>query len=345
MKNIKIISILTVLFIFSSCAEGYKFTLKSPKKTTLNKSIKVSLTEKNNKQIDKIQFYVNGKEVATEGNSATILTKDLGVGKHAITALAFYPGKTVKKNGSFEVFADKKPVVYNYKIIQSYPHDKKAYTQGLEYYNGFLYETTGHRGESTLRKVEIKTGKVLQKTALDKKYFGEGMTIVNDKIFWLTWENKKGFVYDLKTFEQKKEFAYVKSKEGWGLTQNETELIKSDGTNKIWFLDKETQIEKRSIQVYTNNRAVDKLNELELINGKLYANKWQQNTIIIINPNTGIVEGLADLRGLKKEMEKTQKLIPQDEVLNGIAFDAQNNRLFVTGKNWGKLFEIKLIKK
>jgi glutamine cyclotransferase len=345
MKNIKIISILTVLFIFSSCAEGYKFTLKSQKKTTLNKSIKVSLTEKNNKQIDKIQFYVNGKEVATEGNSATILTKDLGVGKHAITALAFYPGKTVKKNGSFEVFADKKPVVYNYKIIQSYPHDKKAYTQGLEYYNGFLYETTGHRGESTLRKVEIKTGKVLQKTALDKKYFGEGMTIVNDKIFWLTWENKKGFVYDLKTFEQKKEFAYVKSKEGWGLTQNETELIKSDGTNKIWFLDKETQKEKRSIQVYTNNRAVDKLNELELINGKLYANKWQQNTIIIINPNTGIVEGLADLRGLKKEMEKTQKLIPQDEVLNGIAFDAQNNRLFVTGKNWGKLFEIKLIKK
>ena len=345
MKNIKIMSILTVLFIFSSCAEGYKFTLKSPKKTTLNKSIKVSLTEKNNKQIDKIQFYVNGKEVATEGNSATIHTKDLGVGKHAITALAFYPGKTVKKNGSFEVFADKKPVVYNYKIIQSYPHDKKAYTQGLEYYNGFLYETTGHRGESTLRKVEIKTGKVLQKTALDKKYFGEGMTIVNDKIFWLTWENKKGFVYDLKTFEQKKEFAYVKSKEGWGLTQNETELIKSDGTNKIWFLDKETQKEKRSIQVYTNNRAVDKLNELELINGKLYANKWQQNTIIIINPNTGIVEGLADLRGLKKEMEKTQKLIPQDEVLNGIAFDAQNNRLFVTGKNWGKLFEIKLIKK
>jgi glutamine cyclotransferase len=297
MKNIKIISILTVLFIFSSCAEGHKFTLKSPKKTTLNKSIKVSLTEKNNKQIDKIQFYVNGKEVATEGNSATILTKDLGVGKHAITALAFYPGKTVKKNGSFEVFADKKPVVYNYKIIQSYPHDKKAYTQGLEYYNGFLYETTGHRGESTLRKVEIKTGKVLQKTALDKKYFGEGMTIVNDKIFWLTWENKKGFVYDLKTFEQKKEFAYVKSKEGWGLTQNETELIKSDGTNKIWFLDKDTQKEKRSIQVYTNNRAVDKLNELELINGKLYANKWQQNTIIIINPNTGIVEGLADLRG------------------------------------------------
>jgi glutamine cyclotransferase len=346
MKNSSIIiPFLTVLFIFTSCAEGYKFTLNSPKKTTLNKSIKVSLTEKNNKEIDKIQFFVNGKEIATEGNSATIHTKDLGVGKHAVTALAFYPGTTVKKNGSFEIFADTKPIVYNYKIINSYPHDKKAYTQGLEYYNGFLYETTGHRGESTLRKVDVKTGRVLQKIDLDKKYFGEGMTIVNDKVIWLTWENKKGFIYDLNTFKLEKEFSYNKSKEGWGLTQNEDDLIKSDGTNKIWFLDKETQKEKRSIQVYTNNRAVDKLNELELINGMLYANKWQQNTIIIINPNTGIVEGLADLRGLKKEMEKTQKLIPQDEVLNGIAFDAQNNRLFVTGKNWEKLFEIKLIKK
>jgi glutamine cyclotransferase len=346
MKNSSIlIPFLTVLFIFTSCAEGYKFTLNSPKKTTLNKSIKVSLTEKNNKEIDKIQFFVNGKEIATEGNSATIHTKDLGVGKHAVTALAFYPGTTVKKNGSFEIFADTKPIVYNYKIINSYPHDKKAYTQGLEYYNGFLYETTGHRGESTLRKVDVKTGRVLQKIDLDKKYFGEGMTIVNDKVIWLTWENKKGFIYDLNTFKLEKEFSYNKSKEGWGLTQNEDDLIKSDGTNKIWFLDKETQKEKRSIQVYTNNRAVDKLNELELINGMLYANKWQQNTIIIINPNTGIVEGLADLRGLKKEMEKTQKLVPQDEVLNGIAYDTKNDRLFVTGKNWEKLFEIKLIKK
>ena len=135
----------------------------------------------------------------------------------------------------------------------------------LRIYNGFLYETTGHRGQSTLRKVELKTGKVLQSVDLSDTYFGEGMTIVDDKIFWLTWQNKKGFVYDLETFEQEKEFQYGKSKQGWGLTHNETELIKSDGTHKIWFLDPIHQKEIRSIQVYTNDRALDNLNELEYI--------------------------------------------------------------------------------
>ena len=346
MKNkFSFIAFFIMLMVISACNEGYKFSLETPKKTTLNKVITVTLTEKNNKQVDKVQFFVNGKEVASEGNSATINTKDFGVGKHQISALAFYPGKSKKTNNSFEVLADKAPAIYEYKIINEYPHDKKAYTQGLEFYNGFLYETTGRRGQSTLRKVELKTGKVLQKIDLDKKYFGEGMTIVNNKIIWLTWQNKKGFVYNVDTFEQEKEFSYNKSKEGWGLTHSETELIKSDGTHKIWFLNPETQEEKRAIQVYTNKYALKDLNELELINGKIYANKYQQNAIVIIDPNTGIVEGIANLKNLKKEMEKTQKLVPQDEVLNGIAFDKENNRLFVTGKNWGKLFEIELIKK
>ncbi len=346
MKNkFSFIAFFIMLMVISACNEGYKFSLETPKKTTLNKVITVTLTEKNNKQVDKVQFFVNGKEVASEGNSASINTKDFGVGKHQISALAFYPGKSKKTNNSFEVLADKAPAIYEYKIINEYPHDKKAYTQGLEFYNGFLYETTGRRGQSTLRKVELKTGKVLQKIDLDKKYFGEGMTIVNNKIIWLTWQNKKGFVYNVDTFEQEKEFSYNKSKEGWGLTHSETELIKSDGTHKIWFLNPETQEEKRAIQVYTNKYALKDLNELELINGKIYANKYQQNAIVIIDPNTGIVEGIANLKNLKKEMEKTQKLVPQDEVLNGIAFDKENNRLFVTGKNWGKLFEIELIKK
>ncbi len=262
-----------------------------------------------------------------------------------VSALVFYPGKTKKQNNSFEVFANVKPTIYSYKIINSYPHDKEAYTQGLEYYNGFLYETTGRRGQSTLRKVAIKSGKVLQKVDLDKKYFGEGMTIFNNKIYWLTWEAKKGFIYNLETFKQEKEFAYHKSNEGWGLTHNNTELIKSDGSSKIWFLDPETLQEKKYIQAYTTDRAVKDLNELELINGKIYANKWQKNTITIIDPNTGIVEGLVDLRGLEKERSKTQKLEPHDEVLHGIAFDTENNRLFVTGKTWGQLFELELIKK
>lgn len=334
-----------MVFLIISCNDDYKFNLELTKKSTLNKAFAITLTEKNNKVIDNVQFFVDGIEITANGNTANINTTDFGVGKHAVSVLAFYPGSTKKINDSFEVLAENAPEIYTYKIINSYPHDTKAYTQGLEYYNGFLYETTGRRGQSTLRKVEINTGKVLQKIDLDKQYFGEGMTILNNKIFWLTWQAKKGFVYDLDTFKLEKEFSYKNSNEGWGLTNNGTDLLKSDGTNKIWFLDAESLNEKKSIQVYTNKYALENLNELELIDGKIYANKYQQNAIVIIDANTGAVLGVANLTGLKDEMEKTQKLVPEDEVLNGIAFDKENNRLFVTGKNWGKLFEIELIKK
>lgn len=345
MKKTAIFLFLFSAALLSSCDSKYKFTLKAPKKAVLNSEINISVIEENDKPVNKIEFYINGKLQKSESNTLLINTANIGVGKHSISALAFYPGKTKKINNSFEILADKTPEVYSYEIVNSYPHDTKAYTQGLEYFKGFLYETTGRRGQSTLRKVNIKTGEVLQKIDLEKEYFGEGMTILNDKIHWLTWESKKGFVYELKSFKKEKEFTYKNSKEGWGFTNNGKELIKSDGTNKIWFLDAETLQEKRAIQVYTNKYAVDNLNELELIGDKLYANKYQQNAIVIININTGIIEGIANLKGLKKEMEKTQKLVPQDEVLNGIAYDAENDRLFVTGKNWGKLFEIKLIKK
>ena len=340
-----LISILSLVLLFTSCSDVYKFSLDHKKQVALNDNVIVTLKEKENKQVNKVQFFVNGTEISSEGNSTSINTSNLGVGKHKISALIFYPEKTKTENSFIEVLANKAPIVYSYKIVNEYPHDTKAYTQGLEYYNGFLYETTGRRGQSTLRKVEIKTGKVLQKINLDKKYFGEGMTIFNNKIYWLTWEAKKGFIYNLDTFKQEGEFSYDKSKEGWGLTHNNVDLIKSDGTHKIWFLDNQTLKEKKSIQVYTNKYAIKDLNELELINGKIYANKYQQNAIVIINPTTGIVEGIANLKSLKKEMEKTQKLVPQDEVLNGIAYDTENNRIFVTGKNWGKLFEIELIKK
>ncbi|SDR74532.1 Glutamine cyclotransferase [Polaribacter sp. KT25b] len=345
MKKLAVlISFLTFLLV-TSCNDDYKFTLDVVKKTTLNSSITITLKEKNDKPVDNVQFFVDGVEISADGNSVTINTSDFGVGKHAVSTLAFFPGKTKKTNNSFEVLADKAPAIYTFKIINSFPHDTKAYTQGLEYHNGFLYETTGQRGESSLRKVEISTGKVLQKINLDKQYFGEGMTILNNKIYWLTWQAKKGFVYDLATFKQEKEFAFNKSKEGWGLTNNGTELIKSDGTNKIWFLNPTTFKEKHAIQVYTNKYALDNLNELELIDGKIYANKYQQNAIVIIDVKTGAVLGVANLSDLKTEMEKTQTLVPEDEVLNGIAFDKENNRLFVTGKHWGKLFEIELIKK
>ncbi len=316
-----------------------------PKIVAINGTAAFKLSETNNRPVDSILFFVNGKLIPSTENIANYNTSDLGFGKHAVVALSFYPGKTNKTTGSFEIFPTEKAIIYGYKIINTYPHDSLAYTQGLEFHKGFLYETTGRRGQSSLRKVEIKTGKVLQKIALANKYFGEGMTIFNDKIHWLTWKNKKGFIYDLETFEQEEAFQYGKSKEGWGLAHSKTELIKSDGTNKIWFLDPITHQEKRSIQVYTNDRALDNLNELELINGKIYANKYLKSAIIIINPETGVAEGIVNLKGLVREMQKTQELKPEDEVLNGIAYDAKNNRLFVTGKNWGKLFELELVKK
>lgn len=342
----QLIAFALIICSLTACESPYKISIATKKKTVLTDAFQISVADKNGQALTKALFYVNGKEIKSEGLSATVKASDYGVGKHLLSAMVYFgDGKSKKVNNSFEVLADKGPSVCTYKVVNRYPHDPKAYTQGLEFHKGFLYETTGRNGQSSLRKVDLKTGKVLQQINLDKRYFGEGMTIVGEQIFFLTWKASKGFVYDLKTFELQKEFKYNRSKEGWGLTHNETELIKSDGTNRIWFLDLTTQKEKRNIQAYTNTRPVGDLNELELVNGKIYANKWQQNVIVIIDPNTGIVEGIADLDGLRQEVAKTQKLDPSDDVLNGIAYDAEKNRLFVTGKNWNTLFEIELREK
>ncbi|MEX6626139.1 glutaminyl-peptide cyclotransferase [Tenacibaculum salmonis] len=336
------LSIVTI----SSCSQSdYQFKLNTSKKTTLGDKAAIKFEQLKGDKIDSVHLFVQKKRVNKTETSVNINTTDFGVGKHEVTALAFYPKKSKKITAAIEVLAQNAPAVYSYKIINTYPHDKDAYTQGLEFKNDFLYETTGRKGESTLRKVDLKTGEVIQKIDLDKKYFGEGMTIFNNKIYWLTWQSRKGFIYDLETFKQLGEFDYKNSNQGWGLTHNDTELIKSDGTNKIWFLNAKNQAEKRNIQVYTNKYAIDNLNEIELINGKIYANKWQQNSILIINPKTGAVDGVANLNGLKDIVAKNQTLDANDDVLNGIAYDKENNRLFVTGKHWGKLFEIELIKK
>ncbi len=349
MRFYKLFTLLFITLLITACSEtNYKFKLNTTKRTTLGQKAAIKFEQLEGNQIDSVQLYVNNKRVNKKETTVTINTADFGVGKHAVTALAFYPNKSKKLNNSIEVLAKEAPAVYSYKIVNTYPHDKEAYTQGLEYKNGYLYESTGRRGQSTLRKVEIKTGKVLQKIDLDKKYFGEGMTIFNNKIYWLTWQARKGFIYDFETFKQLGSFNYNNSNEGWGLTHDDTELIKTDGTNKIWFLDAKTLKEKRAIQVYTHDRPLDKLNEIEYINGKIYANYWKtsgkiKSTIAIINPSNGIVEGLIGLDELRDIILKEQNL-DQDEVLNGIAYDAENNRLFVTGKHWGKLFEIELIK-
>lgn len=333
----------------SSCSENsYNFKIKNKKSVTLGENVQISFSELNNKKADSIKIYVNNTELKPENNTVTVSSSKFGVGKHRITALAFVPGKVKKTNSTVEVFSNVSPKVYSYKIVNTYPHDKTSYTQGLEYHDGYLYETTGRRGESKLRKLNIETGEVLQQYDLSNKYFGEGMTIFNNEIFWLTWQARKGFIFDLETFKLKKEFSYQNSSEGWGLSHNKTELIKTDGSNKIWFLDPISQKEKRNIQVYALKKPLDKLNEIEYIDGKIYSNYWKTGkeikpTIAIIDPNSGIVEGLIDMKQLRQTILREQKL-ETDDVLNGIAYDTKNNRLFVTGKHWSKLFEIEIIK-
>ena len=332
------------LAIFS-CKSEHKFIINAPEKIQTNQELTISVSEKNNKTIDSVQFLIDDKKVISGQTSATLKINQYKLGKHIVTALIFYANETTKVTATVYFLADSAPEIYTYKIINTYPHDKGAYTQGLEFLNGFLYEGTGKKGSSSIRKVELKSGKVLQQKDIDEQYFGEGITIFNNKLYQLTWQSGIGFVYDLNTFEQEKTFNYTKSREGWGLSHNGEKLIKTDGTEFIWFLNPETLAEEDYIEVYTNERKVEKLNELEFVNGLIYVNIWQQNTILMVNPATGKVEGVANLNSLKTTIEKEQKLEDTDEVLNGIAFDKDTNRLFVTGKHWSKLYEIELLKK
>jgi len=228
------------------------------------------------------------------------------------------------------------PILYTYEIIESYNHDEMAFTQGLEFIDGFLFESTGLFGESTLRKVDLKTGKVLESIDLQDQYFGEGITIINDKIIQLTWISNIGFVYEKDSFELISEFTYPT--EGWGITNDNSQLIMSDGTSTLFFLDPNTFHTIKQVQVI-DKEPVSNLNELEYIQGKIWANIWNQDKIAIINPETGNVEGWIDLTGINNEDSQDQ-----NKVLNGIAYDSEKDRLFITGKKWAKLFQIEVKK-
>jgi glutamine cyclotransferase len=230
--------------------------------------------------------------------------------------------------------------VYGYKILKTYPHDPKAFTQGLVYYkDDILYEGTGMWGESSLRKVDLKTGQVLQIHTLPSDIFGEGITLWGDKIIQLTWQHRKGFVYDRETFTLLREFSYPT--EGWGITHDGTRLIMSDGSATLFVWDPETLQEIGRIEVRDDKGPVVRLNELEYIRGLIYANVWQTDRIAIIRPDDGHVVGWIDLSGLLAPEDRHARV----DVLNGIAYDAEGDRLFVTGKYWPKLFQIQLIKK
>jgi glutaminyl-peptide cyclotransferase len=224
-----------------------------------------------------------------------------------------------------------------YTVVRSYPHDPKAFTQGLEFVGGFLYEGTGQKGRSAVRKIELETGKVVQEERLHAQYFGEGITISQGKLFQLTWQDRTGFVYDARTLKFIRNFSYFG--EGWGLTHDPMTLIISDGTSTLRFLETTRFQERRRVKVTDAAVPIERLNELEYIRGEIWANVWETDFIVRISPKDGRVVGWINLKGLQSG--PAVKLGP-DAVLNGIAYDAQNDRIFVTGKLWPRLFEISL---
>ena len=229
--------------------------------------------------------------------------------------------------------------VFGYQVVRVFPHDPQAFTQGLVYLDGFLYEGTGLEGQSSIRKVRLENGEVVQIGKLEPRYFGEGIAVWGDTLVQLTWQSGVGFVYDRATFTRKKTFSY--RGEGWGLAHDGKRLVMSDGTPYLRFLDPATLKETGRIQVRDGATPVEDLNELEFVKGEILANIWQQDRIARISPETGQVTGWIDMRGLLTPREVSQGV----DVLNGIAYDAAGDRLFVTGKLWPKIFEIRIVPK
>jgi len=229
--------------------------------------------------------------------------------------------------------------VYDVEVVHTYPHDRSAYTEGLFYLNGFLYESTGLEGHSSIRKVRIDTGTVVKKIDIPAQYFGEGIVNWKDHLISLTWKSHVGFVFDLATLRLQRHFPY--DGEGWALTQDGKQIIMSDGTPELRFINPNTLKEINRIEVTLDGKPIHNVNELEWVKGEIYANIWQTSWIVRIDPHSGQVLGLINLAGL---LGPSDRVAGPDAVLNGIAYDAKDDRLFVTGKNWPKLLEIRLRK-
>lgn len=234
--------------------------------------------------------------------------------------------------------AEKAPVIYTYELVATYPHDMGAYTQGLEFDGDTLYESTGKKGKSSLRKVDYQSGEVLEQIDLDRSYFGEGLTLWKDKVVQLTWQSGQGFTYSKNPLRSTGSFQYGESKEGWGLCHDTEKIYKSDGTEKIWFLDPETLSEMGYLEIVTNKSIFNKANELEYVNGIIYANVWQKESMMLINAKTGAIEGVVNFSGLKAKVKQHAEL----DVFNGIAYHRDRQTFFVTGKNWDSLFEVRI---
>lgn len=332
--------LLTLSLFLSNCGDSKVSNQSSlsintsVKSLMLGDTLNLSINNPKKLEIGTVSYTFNGKPI--EPNA---VLKNIALGEKKITATVQIGDKTETLNKSIEVFNNIIPTIYQYEIVNTFPHDITSYTQGLEFYNGELYESTGQKKKSKLRKVNFETGEVLKNIDLEDQYFGEGLTILNDKIYQLTWRAKRGFIYDVNTFEKLSTFNYETSEEGWGICNDGKILYKSDGTQKIYLLNPDDLSEQGHIEVYTEKGKIAALNELEWIDGKIYANIYQKNGVAIINPKTGGVEGVVNFKPLRKLVKQH----PELDVLNGIAYHPERKTIFVTGKNWDKLFEVKII--
>ncbi|MBD1261276.1 glutaminyl-peptide cyclotransferase [Maribacter polysiphoniae] len=347
MNLIKLTSFSFLLLLFMSCGSGntkatslFEIQLEGNKTDfKQHQTVSVGIKNKKEKSINSVTYTIDGKELEVKENKITFDLTTLGA--KTLKATVDYDDTRIDVSKKIKVLAPTPPALYTYEIINEFPHDIKAYTQGLEFHDGILYESTGKKGRSSLRKVDFKTGEILKQIRLEDSQFGEGITIMNGKIYQLTWQNGIGFVYDLEKFEKIDTFQYGESKEGWGLCHNGNKIFKSDGTEKIWFLNPDTLAEEGHIETVTNKSVFNMANELEYLDGKIYANVYQKPSMMIIDAQSGAIEGVINFGGLKERVTKHQEL----DVLNGVAYHPERKTFFVTGKNWDKMFEVKIIKK
>jgi len=346
MLKVKLFAFIVLGVISTSCKEDENAlkNLFSIENSTikpilkLEESIDLVLQNKENKAIDSVVYYINEVKIGSvKGNEKLpFALNNQKLGNQTIKALVYFEGQNIDISSGFSIYASAEPKILNYKIVNTYPHDINAYTQGFEFYNGVLFEGTGQYKESTLRKTDYKTGKVTEQIKLEDKFFGEGITVLKDKIYQLTWKEKTGFIYDAKTFKLEKTFSF--ETEGWGITNDGEKLYMSDGSEKIYILNPETFKVEDYINVYTNGAKIEAVNEMEWINGKIWANIYQKDAIAVINPKTGAVENVINCHDLRSKVTQHQEL----DAFNGIAYNPATKTYFVTGKNWDKTFEISI---
>ena len=343
MSPLKLAILSTFTLLFLACggdqdpAKRFQIELDgNPKVLNRYDKVGVSVRDKKGLITPEATYSIDGKSLSLEDQKLNFNLPYLG--NRELQARFEIEGKPVVIRKKLKILADKAPKLYTYEIVNEYPHDIKAFTQGLEFYNDTLYESTGRKGTSFIRKIAYETGEVLQQTDLDRAYFGEGITILGETVYQLSWQQRTGFLYDRASLSEKGRFQYGESREGWGLCNDGEKIYKSDGTEKIWILNPNTLKEEDYLQIVTNKSVFNKANELEYVDGKIYANVWQKESMMIIDAESGAIEGVINFGGLKKQVKQH----PELDVLNGVAYHPGRKTFFVTGKNWDKLFEVRI---